>query len=242
MRALVQSTLTVAVLASVGGLASPPAARATTVQFYDSGSFTAGSGESATNYGNPQLTVGSGFNTLNITYYVPNLGFPTTLSSSNLPQTVSIGSLSVNDNAFGGRSSQDTFSPTGSFSLTITQTKPTSSNDTGTYTAALGGSISGNTSNGSGSVTFNFGNAASTQFTIDNITYQLTDQNGNPLTSVSVNVSGGSGSATLYATVSDPSPAITTAPEPSTLAMAGMGGLTLLAYGWRRRSGASEHA
>jgi hypothetical protein len=203
----------------VGLLASSPARADTTVDFSVSGIFSGGGG-TETN-GGTTVTF-SGLGNVSITYKAPT---PATQSVSvgSSGTSVSLGSFSATASTFYTGTTNE------SFTLTINQTQPSGS--PGGFTAQLDGSVFLN----NGTVSLQFQNP--TQFTTGGISYQLTGLSGSN-NELDIDVSSGKGKANLSANVSaDPA---SPTPEPSTLALAGVGGLTLLGYGWRRRNARPE--
>jgi hypothetical protein len=114
----------------------------------------------------------------------------------------------------------------GGFNLTLTQSAPTV--DSHTFTATLSGSIKLGTSK---DVTITFASPLSTTFGI--IKYTLPSS---VLLASPGNTKGATTSANLMANIIDPPPPVS-APEPSTLVLAGIGVLMLGGYSWRRRRG-----
>jgi hypothetical protein len=214
-----------ALLALVASVMGPAASMATSVTFHASGSFSSTQSNTDTSNVNMIAFQSGGDNELDITYNAINGGGSTTTSTPKTAQ--SLGTLDIE--LQGDHSKTYSITSGTSFTLTIHQTVPGPSGQ-GSFSSTLSGTVSGDSENGSGTVTFSF---STTQFTIDNIKYQLVDSSGNAITSIVENVCEEGGRATVYAKLTD---AVAPTPEPSTLAMVGMGGLTLLGYRLRRRS------
>jgi hypothetical protein len=203
--------LAVAVLGLVAG-ASGRASAGLVTYYTEKSAF--GIGSAALSNSNHTITFSGGNSDVTVTFNPILMTSPTSVSDAT---PGSLGTFSVTETG-----SSNVSAPSNPFVLQINQTAPTIgfATDSGT----LAGSFQSN-NNHHGEIDF-----ASTTVVIGSVTYALQGLTGEHHALILPN----SGSVTLYATVTS-----TAVPEPSSVALCGIAGLTGLGYAWRRRNRAA---
>jgi hypothetical protein len=206
--------LAVAVLGLIAG-ASGRASAGFVTYYTENSAF--GAGSAALSNANHTIAFSGGNNDVTITFNAILAGSPTSVNNA-LP--VALGTFTVTETG-----NSNVGAPSNHFVLQINQTAP--SVGFGTDSGPLSGSFQSN-NNHHGEIDF-----ASTTIVIGSVTYALQGLTGDNHALTLPN----SGSVTLFATITDTTTGAV--PEPSSLALSSIAGLTGLGYTWRRRNRAA---